>query len=93
MMDSLNIFKTTSLSRYNSPHIASTTTMLTKEVTFPVTLAKFPYPRRINPFYEEVGPETDVWVQNFKPFDKPEVMQAFLRCDFRASFTHTTASN
>ena len=63
--------------------------MLTRKVTFPVTLANFPYPRRINPFYEEVGPETDVWVQSFKPFDKPEVMQAFLRCDFRESSMHT----
>ncbi|PBK94448.1 terpenoid synthase [Armillaria gallica] len=53
------------------------------EVVFriPDTLTYWPWPRRINPHYEEVKAASDAWFRSFKAFG-PESQRAFDRCNF-----------
>ncbi|PBK67945.1 hypothetical protein ARMSODRAFT_1044001 [Armillaria solidipes] len=46
----------------------------------PNTLTHWPWPRRINPHYEEVKIASDAWFRSFKAFG-PEVQRAYERCD------------
>ncbi|KZT01823.1 terpenoid synthase [Laetiporus sulphureus 93-53] len=47
----------------------------------PETMAAWPWPRRINPCYEEVAAESSAWLRSFKAFS-PASQYAFDRCDF-----------
>ncbi|PCH36903.1 terpenoid synthase [Wolfiporia cocos MD-104 SS10] len=44
-------------------------------------MADWPWPRAINPLYEEVKAESDAWFKSFKPFTR-ESQLAFDKCDF-----------
>ncbi|GBE78983.1 Delta(6)-protoilludene synthase [Sparassis crispa] len=59
----------------------------------PETLNNWPWPRDINPYYEEVKAESAVWFRSFQAFS-PERQSAFDRCDFSllASLAYPTAS-
>ncbi|KAK0200178.1 terpenoid synthase [Desarmillaria ectypa] len=46
----------------------------------PDTLIYWPWPRRINPHYDEVKPVSEAWFQSFKAFE-PEAQRAYDRCD------------
>ena len=46
----------------------------------PNTLAAWPWPRKINPFYEEVAAESNAWLKSFRPFT-PESQYAYDKCD------------
>ncbi|SJL11821.1 uncharacterized protein ARMOST_15232 [Armillaria ostoyae] len=65
------------------------------DVTFRIanTLTYWPWPRRINPHYEEVKAESEAWFQSFKAFG-PESQRAFDRCNFSlaASLGYPTAT-
>ena len=55
-----------------------------KEQTYlylPDTMANWPWPRRINPYYEEVTAESGAWFKSFKLFT-PESQYAYDKCDF-----------
>lgn len=41
-----------------------------KMIYLPETMANWPWPRYINPHYEEVKAESDAWFKGFKPFTK-----------------------
>src|SRR6267154_6164661 len=51
-----------------------------KKIFIPNTLARWPWPRRLNQYYPEVKAETFAWVASFKVFG-PEAQQTFHRCD------------
>ncbi|KAF8912642.1 terpenoid synthase [Mucidula mucida] len=57
----------------------------------PELLRNWPWPRRINPFYEECKKESMEWCEGFKAFS-PNAQKAFNRCDFevRAQTNKTT---
>ncbi|KAK0220872.1 terpenoid synthase [Armillaria nabsnona] len=59
----------------------------------PDTLVYWPWPRRINPHYEEVKAASAAWFRSFKAFG-PESQRAFDHCDFSllCSLTYPTAS-
>ncbi|KAI8996452.1 terpenoid synthase [Trametes punicea] len=47
----------------------------------PDTMANWPWPRRVNPFYEEVSAESSKWLRSFKAFDeKGQIMLD--KCNF-----------
>ncbi|KAK0214397.1 terpenoid synthase [Armillaria fumosa] len=48
----------------------------------PDTLAYWPWPRTINPHYEEVKAASEAWFRSFKAFG-PESQSAFDRCNFK----------
>jgi hypothetical protein len=50
-------------------------------VTLPDTLRNWPWPRLINPHYEECKLESTAWCERFQAFS-PKAQQAFNRCDF-----------
>ncbi|KAK4185224.1 terpenoid synthase [Podospora australis] len=50
-------------------------------VKVPDMLREWPYPRRLNPHYEQVKAEGLAWINQFRLFD-PESQDAFNRCDF-----------
>jgi len=50
----------------------------------PDTLAKWPWPRHLNPHYEEAKKESQEWASSFKAFN-PKAQHAFNRCDFSKS--------
>ena len=52
-----------------------------KYLYLPDTMAAWPWPRKINPFYEEVTLESNAWFKSFKPFT-PESQYAYDKCDF-----------
>ncbi|EJD04757.1 terpenoid synthase [Fomitiporia mediterranea MF3/22] len=52
-----------------------------KLLSFPDTLANWPWKRAINPYYEEVKAESDAWFRNFKAFS-PRSQYAFEKCNF-----------
>ncbi|KAF9038910.1 terpenoid synthase [Hymenopellis radicata] len=56
---------------------------MSDEVVFhlPDTLRNWPWPRHINPFYEEAKKESKEWCEGFKAFS-PKAQKAFNRCDF-----------
>ncbi|KAI6031314.1 terpenoid synthase [Pisolithus microcarpus] len=47
----------------------------------PNTMANWPWPRRINPFLEQVKVEADEWFRSFNALS-PESLKAFEKCDF-----------
>lgn len=47
----------------------------------PNTMANWPWPRRINPFFEEVKAEVDEWFRSFNALS-PKSLKAFEKCDF-----------
>ena len=47
----------------------------------PDVLKDWPWPRAINPYYEEVTRESNTWFKSFKPFNKRS-QYAFDLCDF-----------
>ncbi|KAJ7137759.1 isoprenoid synthase domain-containing protein [Mycena epipterygia] len=47
----------------------------------PETMKKWPWPRAINPYYEEVSAESDAWFHGFKAFSEKS-QYAFDKCDF-----------
>ncbi|KAI5995364.1 terpenoid synthase [Pisolithus marmoratus] len=47
----------------------------------PNTMANWPWPRRINPFFEEVKAEADEWFRSFGALS-PKSLKAFEKCDF-----------
>ncbi|KAN0078464.1 Isoprenoid synthase domain containing protein [Tylopilus felleus] len=51
------------------------------KVFIPNTLARWPWPRRINPHYAEVKKESAAWTASFGAFS-PKAQHAFNRCDF-----------
>ena len=51
----------------------------------PNVLARWPWPRRINPNYSVVKKEADAWIMSFQAFS-PKAQNAFNRCDFSVSF-------
>ncbi|RPD67494.1 terpenoid synthase [Lentinus tigrinus ALCF2SS1-7] len=52
-----------------------------KYLYLPETMADWPWPRKINPYYEEVTAESNAWFKTFKPFT-PESQYAYDKCDF-----------
>lgn len=50
-------------------------------IHIPDTLAHWPWPRAINPHYEECKAESDAWIQSFNVFS-PKAQAAFNRCEF-----------
>ncbi|KIK17354.1 hypothetical protein PISMIDRAFT_111694 [Pisolithus microcarpus 441] len=47
----------------------------------PNTMANWPWPRRINPFFEQVKVEADEWFRSFNALS-PKSLKAFEKCDF-----------
>ncbi|OJA09461.1 hypothetical protein AZE42_11144 [Rhizopogon vesiculosus] len=52
-----------------------------KKIFIPNVLARWPWPRRLNQHYPEVGAESTAWIASFKPFS-PKAQDAFDRCEF-----------
>ncbi|CCM04069.1 uncharacterized protein FIBRA_06228 [Fibroporia radiculosa] len=52
-----------------------------KMLYLPETMANWPWPRMINPYYEEVKAASNAWFRSFNAF-KPESQRAFDKCDF-----------
>ncbi|KAM7192315.1 terpene cyclase [Naviculisporaceae sp. PSN 640] len=50
-------------------------------IYIPDTLAHFPWPRSVNPHFEECKAESDAWIRSFRVFS-PKAQKAFDRCDF-----------
>ncbi|CCM04071.1 uncharacterized protein FIBRA_06230 [Fibroporia radiculosa] len=50
-------------------------------LTLPDTMAAWPWPRTINPYYEEVKAASNAWFRTFKAFN-PDSQRAFDKCDF-----------
>ncbi|PBK94405.1 terpenoid synthase [Armillaria gallica] len=65
------------------------------EVVFriPDTLTYWPWPRKINPHYEEVKAASETWFRSFKAFE-PRAQSAFDRCNFSllCSLAYPTAT-
>ncbi|KAJ7737458.1 terpenoid synthase [Mycena maculata] len=61
-------------------------------IRLPDTLATWPYPRRINPFYAALKIESSAWLESFNAFSL-KAQKAFNRCDFNllASLAYPTA--
>ncbi|THH19394.1 hypothetical protein EW146_g1751 [Bondarzewia mesenterica] len=51
------------------------------KIFIPDTVAKWPWPRHLNPHYAEVKKESAAWAANFQAFS-PKAQHAFNRCDF-----------
>ena len=47
----------------------------------PNTMAHWPWPRAINPHYEEAKAASNAWFESFNPFT-PQSQIAFDKCDF-----------
>ena len=52
-----------------------------KYVYLPDTMAEWPWPRKISPYYGEVTAESDAWFKSLKPFI-PDSQQALDQGDF-----------
>ncbi|KAH9885845.1 terpenoid synthase [Cubamyces lactineus] len=50
-------------------------------IRLPDTMLRWPFPRRINPFYPEVAEESASWLRSFHAFS-PAAQRAYDRCDF-----------
>ena len=53
----------------------------------PETMAKWPWPRAINPHYEEVSAKSNAWFHGFKAFTARS-QHAFDKCDFGMFIIH-----
>jgi hypothetical protein len=58
-------------------------------VFIPNTLARWPWPRRINPHYAAVKKESATWTASFGAFSQ-KAQHAFNRCDFSKAFRPPT---
>ena len=47
----------------------------------PDTMAAWPWPRKFNPFYEDVATESNLWFKSFSPLT-PESQYGFDKCNF-----------
>lgn len=56
-------------------------TSMTHVVRLPETMARWPTPRRISPFHEEIANESAEWFRSFHAFG-PNAQRAFDRCRF-----------
>ena len=56
------------------------------KIFIPNLLARWPWPRRINPHYAAVTKESDAWIASFAAFS-PKVQRAFARCNFSQVFS------
>ena len=54
-------------------------------IFIPNVLARWPWPRRINPNYAVVKKESDAWMASFQAYS-PKAQDAAYRCDFSKSF-------
>ena len=61
--------------------IMSSTTAQQVTIRIPDTLRNWPWPRTINPHYEECKTESEAWIESFKVFG-PKAQQAFTKCNF-----------
>ncbi|PPQ98466.1 hypothetical protein CVT26_013867 [Gymnopilus dilepis] len=52
-----------------------------KMLYLPETMADWPWPRAINPYYKEVSAQSDAWFHSFKAFSARS-QKAFDKCDF-----------
>jgi hypothetical protein len=59
-------------------------------IFIPNVLARWPWPRRINPNYAVVKKEADAWLMSFQAFS-PKAQDAFNRCDFSKCFPSYSA--
>ncbi|EMD33938.1 hypothetical protein CERSUDRAFT_97863 [Gelatoporia subvermispora B] len=50
-------------------------------IRLPATMASWPLPRKINPYYDPVAEESAEWFRSFAAFS-PEAQRAFDRCNF-----------
>ena len=50
-------------------------------IFIPNVLARWPWPRRINPHYSVLKKEADAWITSFQAFS-PRAQDAFNRCEF-----------
>jgi len=57
----------------------------------PDILANWPWPRAINPHYEECRAESDAWIQGFD-FLSPEAQAAFNKCEFGKPYPYILSS-
>lgn len=57
----------------------------------PHTLASWPWPRLINPHYEDCKRESSAWAESFHAFG-PKAQVAFNNCDFSMSDDSKTAT-
>ncbi|OJA12782.1 hypothetical protein AZE42_08340 [Rhizopogon vesiculosus] len=57
---------------YDKPH---------KKIIIPNVLARWPWPRRLSPFYPEVSAASTAWIAGLKAFS-PKAQEAFERGDF-----------
>lgn len=73
----LNIAILPSLSRFS----LTMGPQLPRVLYLPDTMVNWPWPRAINPHYEEVKAASNAWFEGFKPFT-PESQMAFNKCDF-----------
>jgi hypothetical protein len=62
-----------------------------KWIRIPDTLAHWPWPRAINPHYEECEAESNAWLQSFNVFS-PKAQAAFDRCEFGEQYLSILAS-
>ncbi|KAF8550833.1 hypothetical protein OG21DRAFT_1487446 [Imleria badia] len=61
------------------------------KIFIPDLLARWPWPRRINPHYAAVKKESAAWTASFGAFG-PKAQHAFNRCDFSKAFRPPTRS-
>ena len=54
-------------------------------VYLPDTGSYWPWPRRLNPHFKEVGGPSVAWLESFGAFN-PQAQEAFNKCKFSASF-------
>ena len=54
-------------------------------IFIPNVLARWPWPRQINPNYASVKKEADAWMMGFQAFS-PKAQDAFNRCNFSECF-------
>jgi hypothetical protein len=51
------------------------------EIRLPDALASWPFPRRINRYYDEVKAEAERWIHDLNVLE-PKTQKAFDKCDF-----------
>ena len=54
------------------------------KIFIPDTLARWPWPRRINPHYATVAKDSTAWIKSFGALS-PKAQHAFDRCNFSKS--------
>ncbi|KAM5537397.1 hypothetical protein V8D89_008916 [Ganoderma adspersum] len=54
---------------------------MAKTFRLPETLARWPFPRRLNPYYGKVSEDSADWLRSFRGFS-PSAQNAFDRCNF-----------